>query len=639
MAHCSCCGPDCAGGTERSNFKRILFLIALTLLLGAGIAIEHFNDLSRPGLFLLFYLAAYLMAGLTVLRNAARGLLRGDLFNENFLMAVATLGALVLGQYAEALGVMVFYQWGIFFESMAEAKSERSIKSLMSLRPDRVNVLAQDGQMREIPLEEAKVGDLYQLQAGNRNGLDAVAVEGSASIDFSALTGESVPRRIGAGQELKAGAVVKSGVLILKAQAKAADSSLERIFDLVKNAVQSKSRPERFVRRFARVYTPIVVLFCLLVALVPPILSQTAFRPWVERALTILVISCPCALVVSVPLGFFGGIGLASRQGVLFKGSHFLDAFNSLQGIAFDKTGTLTEGVFEVSGIVAERGAQEELLKLAAAAESYSNHPIALSLRQSGSFKTDPKDIADYQEIEGKGIVLSYKERPLIVGRALLLEERGFKPDPVVTAATAVHAAYGSRYLGYILIADKVKPNAAAAVAALRKRGLKVAMFTGDEPKISQEIAQTLGIDIVKAGLLPHEKVAALEAFMKEIDGKAAFVGDGINDAPCIARADVGLAMGRGADSSLETADAAILSDDPMALDRAFNAAKRTRRVVVQNIVFSLAVKILFIGLGALGAASMWEAVFADTGVLILAIFNSSRLLRKEKALRWRPQR
>jgi Cd2+/Zn2+-exporting ATPase len=632
---CSCCTASPKQEKTQDSRKQLVYLFIITAAVAAGILGEHelipFLD---KELVLFYYIFFYLLAGLQVLKNAVGGIRCGDIFNENFLMSIATIGAFFIGQYPEALGVMVFYRWGTYFENMAERKSKQSIKSLMALRPDSITLKTGDS-WKTSELSAAKPGMIFRLQAGERAGVDGKIIKGEATADTSALTGESVPRVFHVGSELLAGVIVEKGVIELEVLREAHESSLERILKITENAVQSKSLPERFVTRFSRVYTPIVVALCLFMALMPPLLLNADWKTWITRALTLLVISCPCALVISVPLGYFGGIGRASRIGIIFKGSQFLDLMRKVTTIIFDKTGTLTNGEFAIESMTATDKKQEhELKELAAAAELFSNHPIALSVKKyTKDIQINENDISDYEEIRGKGISLLYKGKHLYAGTRNFLQSHHLEVNDTAGEGTLLYIAYNNHYKGYFVINDSVKPTSKSAVQHLKKRGITSVMLTGDHRTVAQKIAGELTIDEYHAELLPEDKLSMLNEIKKNTLGKIAFVGDGINDSPSIAAADIGFAMGKGSDSALEVADAVALTNDIEAINKAFLVAGETHAVVMQNIIASLGIKFLIMILGIMGLASMWLAVFADTGVMILAILNSSRLLIKPKEL------
>jgi Zn2+/Cd2+-exporting ATPase len=562
------------------------------------------------------FIPAYLLSGWSVLTHAGRNILKGQVFDENFLMTIATLGAIAIHQLPEAVGVMLFFKVGETFQEAAVSRSRRSISALLEIRPDAVNV-----------------GDTIVVKPGEKVPLDGEIIDGASQVDTSALTGESVPRSVRIGETVLAGMINQSGLLTVRVTKLFGESSIARILDLVENASSKKAETQKFITRFAQRYTPIVVFLSLAVALLPPLLIPgTTHAEWVYRALVLLVISCPCGLVISIPLGYFGGIGGAAKRGILVKGSTFLDTLAAVKAIAFDKTGTLTQGVFRVTQVVPRNGFTEaEVLRLAAEAEANSNHPIAKSIRDAYGQPID-QVISDYQEIAAHGIEAQVEGRKVLAGNDRLMHLRNIDHDTCDVAGTVVHLAVDQRYAGYLLISDESKPDAVEAVRSLKALGVEdVVMLTGDSKAVAQQVAQTLGIDSYQAELLPEDKVTAVEALLKKpgSNGKVAFVGDGINDAPVIARADVGIAMGGlGSDAAIETADVVIMTDAPSKVAEAIQVARKTHAIVWQNIIFAMGIKAVFIGLGILGVATMWEAVFADVGVALLAILNATRVLK-----------
>lgn len=585
-----------------------------------------------PAVELALYLAAYLLIGGEVLWRAARNIARGQVFDENFLMALATIGAFAVGEYPEGVAVMLFYQVGELFQEIAVNRSRRSITALMDIRPDYANLKAGDS-VRKLPPEEIRIGDTLIVKPGEKVPLDSRVLEGTSMVDTSALTGESVPREVGPGDAVLAGFINKHGLLTVEVIKEYGESAVSKILDLVQNAASKKAPTEKFITRFARVYTPFVVVAALLIAFVHPLLSGGAgLADWAYRALIFLVISCPCALVVSIPLGFFGGIGGASRRGILVKGSNFLEALNHVDIAVFDKTGTLTKGVFKVTEIV-PRGplTAEELLECAAFAESHSNHPIAASILKAYGKENPSESVEEYEEEAGCGIRARIRGMSVLAGNARLMEQEGIPCEEPQAAGTVVHIARNRVYGGYLVISDEIKEDAVRTVKALRNLGLrKLVMLTGDTAAVGARVAGALGVDEVHAGLLPHQKVEKLEALdAGKLPGKKlVFVGDGINDAPVLARADIGVAMGGlGSDAAIEAADVVLMTDEPSKLAEAIGIAGRTRRIVWQNIVFALGVKGVVLLLGAGGIATMWEAVFADVGVAVLAILNAMRVM------------
>ena len=579
----------------------------------------------------------YLIIGYDILRKAILGIVHGEVFDENFLMAVATVGAIALGEYLEGTAVMLFYQIGELFQSYAVGKSRRNITALMDIRPDYANV-EQDGELVQVDPDEVTVGTVITVQPGEKVPIDGVIVSGSSSLNTSALTGESLPREAAEGDEVISGCVNMSGVLRIRTTKEFGESTVSKILDLVENSSMKKSRSENFITRFARYYTPAVCIGALALALIPPIVNLLSGNPanwsgWLIRALTTLVISCPCALVISIPLSFFGGIGGASAKGILVKGSNYLEALSQTAYVVCDKTGTLTKGVFEVTYMEAEEGiSEEELLETAAYAENYSNHPISKSLKEAYGKPIDPGKVKDVEEIGGHGVTAVVNGRRAAVGNVKLMKKMNISYLTPKKTGTEVHVAINGKYAGYILISDVVKPNAKAAVAELKAAGVKqVVMLTGDAKKVADVVADELGVDVVRSELLPADKVEEVEKLLasKDKKEKLAFVGDGINDAPVLSRADLGIAMGAlGADAAIEAADIVLMDDNPEKIATAINISRKTLRIVQQNIVFALAVKFICLGLGAVGTLNMWWAIFADVGVMILAVLNATRALK-----------
>jgi len=581
------------------------------------------------------YALAYLIAGGDIVLQASKNIIRGQVFDEYFLMSVATLGAFAIGEYPEGVAVMLFYQLGELFQGMAVNRSRKSIQSLMDIRPDYANILTGSGdETRRVSPEDVRIGDRIVVKAGERVPLDGIVRAGRSMVDTSALTGESVPRELEPGSDVLSGFVNKNGLLTIEVTKTFGESTVSKILDLVQNASSRKAKTEHFISKFARYYTPVVVILAAVIAFVPPlILSGATFADWIYRALVFLVISCPCALVVSIPLGFFGGIGAASRNGILIKGSNYLEALNDVKVVVFDKTGTLTKGVFKVTAIRPEGGrTEEELMKLAAIAEANSNHPIAESIRAAWAKAIPTQGVEGYDEVAGHGIKVSVDGREVLAGNAKLMKQAGISYTTPETAGTIVHVAEAGTYVGHLIIADEVKDDAAAAIQALKKLGIrKTVMLTGDAKAVGEAVGRELGVDEVYAELLPQDKVERLEQLeaAKSPKEKMVFVGDGINDTPVLARADVGVAMGGlGSDAAIEAADVVIMTDEPSKLASAIRIAKRTRMIVWQNIAFALGVKAIFLLLGVFGIATMWEAVFSDVGVTVLAVLNAMRVLR-----------
>ncbi|MBE9135848.1 cadmium-translocating P-type ATPase [Nodosilinea sp. LEGE 07088] len=635
QAHDHCCSHDHSHGSEDFDLRRELRPIAIaTVLFLMGLV---FNDTLHNTPFAIaeyaVLLPAYLISGWGVLTTAGRNSLRGQFFDENFLMTIATLGAIAIHEIPEAVAVMLFFQVGELFQGYSVGRSRRSIKALLEIRPDSAN-LRVEGGLRQVSPATVNVGDVILVRPGEKIPLDGEVVEGKSQLDTSALTGESVPRPVAPGDTALAGMINQAGALTLRVTKPFGESSIAKILDLVENASSKKADTEKFITRFARYYTPVVVFLSLAVALLPPLLIPGASQTeWVYRALVLLVISCPCGLVISIPLGYFGGVGGAAKRGILVKGALFLDALAQVKTVVFDKTGTLTQGNFRVTNVVTHNGlSQTQLLELAAHVESQSNHPVAQSIRQAYGRAIDHSTVQGYEEISGHGIRAQVNGRTVLAGNDRLLHREAIPHDVCVVAGTVAHLAVNGEYSGHILIADELKPDAAEAIRALHAQGIQTAMLTGDSQSVADRIASQLGLDQYRAELLPEDKVAALEEFLhqaRQTKGKVAFVGDGINDAPVIARADVGIAMGGlGADAAIETADVVIMTDSPAKVAEAIHLAHRTLGIVWQNIILALGVKAVFIALGAIGVATLWEAVFADVGVALLAILNAGRILR-----------
>ncbi|MBD2243846.1 heavy metal translocating P-type ATPase [Nostoc sp. FACHB-888] len=617
------------------NLKNeVLPLVVILSLYVPGVIFEDqlHNTFYSIGEYLLF-IPAYLLSGWSVLHTAGRNILRGRIFDETFLMTVATLGAIAIHKLPEAVGVMLFYKIGELFQDIAVSRSRNSIKALLEVRPDYANIQT-EGELKKVPPDTVNIGDIILVKPGEKIPLDGEIIDGNSQVDTSALTGESVPRTVRLGETVLAGMINKMGVISIRVTKLFDDSSIAKILDLVQNAKSKKAETEKFITKFARYYTPIVVFISLAVAILPPLfISGATSSEWIYRALILLVISCPCGLVISIPLGYFGGVGGAARRGILVKGSTFLDTLNAVNTVVFDKTGTLTHGVFKVAKIVPSNGYVEQgLLELAAKVESHSNHPIAQSIRKAYGGKIDDFEVRDYEEIAGYGIKAKLENRVVIAGSDRLLRRENIAHDNCQLEGTVIHLAVDNIYAGYIVIADELKEDARQAIHALKRMGVeKTVMLTGDNQAIASRIAQQLGIDACEAELLPEEKVNAIEKLLSTVGkhNKVAFVGDGINDAPVIARADVGIAMGGlGSDAAIETADIVIMTDAPSKVAEAIQIARKTRQIVWQNIGFALAIKGVFIGLGILGVATMWEAVFADVGVALLAIFNATRVMK-----------
>lgn len=609
---------------QRNELVRILialaaFIVAILLPL-QGIA------------RMVVYLAIYAFIGWDVIWKAIRNILRGQVFDENFLMAIATIGAMILGDYREAVTVILFYQVGEWFQGYALGKSRRSITQLMDIRPDYANLRQPDGNLTQVSPEDIAVGDTIVVKPGERVPLDGIVLEGASSLDTSALTGESAPRDVHQDEELFSGCVNLTGTLVVRVTKPYGESTVARILDLVENSSSKKARAENFITRFARYYTPAVCAAALALAVLPPLITGQPFGPWVYRALTFLVISCPCALVISVPLSFFGGIGGASKLGVLIKGSNYLEALATADTVVFDKTGTLTKGRFTVTQIETQGITRQQLLEYAAYAEHYSGHPIAQSIKKAYGKTIDPARVALAEEVPGYGVKANIDGQEVLAGNAKMMEQSGLAYLQDAPAGTVVHVAVNNKYCGYLLVEDEIKADAKNAIDKLKQLGVtQTVMLTGDNDTVGRSVAKRLNIDTVYTQLLPGDKVEKVEALL-EAPGKKgtlAFVGDGINDAPVLARADVGIAMGAlGADAAIEAADVVIMTDEPSKIPAAVQVSRRTLRIVKQNIVFALGVKAVVLLLGAFGLASMWMAVFADVGVSVIAILNAMRALR-----------
>lgn len=581
---------------------------------------------------LIINILAFLIVGLDVVKKAVGNISRGQVFDENFLMAIATIGAFFVGEYSEGVAVMLFYQVGELFQSYAVNKSRKSIAALMDIRPDYANV-ERDGELITADPDEVQIDDIIVVKPGEKVPLDGVVIEGSSTLDTAALTGESVPRNIETGQDILSGVINLSGVLRIRVTKLFGESTVAKILDLVENASSKKSKSENFITRFARYYTPAVVIAALVLAILPPILIPDAhFADWIHRALIFLVISCPCALVISIPLSFFGGIGGASKAGVLVKGSNYLEILSQAELVVFDKTGTLTKGTFQVTEVCPEGVSREELLRFAAYAESYSNHPISQSLKQAYGQEIENDGIEEVEEFSGKGVKAVVEGTTVYAGNRKLMLMQNIAVDERKLAGTIVHVALNGRYAGYILIADEIKGDAKEAIQAIRKLGIKkTVMLTGDNREAGEAVAAELGLDEVYTELLPADKMEKVEELFrkKSEKGKLVYVGDGINDAPVLTRADIGIAMGAlGSDAAIEAADIVIMTDEPSKIADALRISRKTLGIVKENIIFALGIKGLFLILGAFGYANMWEAVFADVGVSVIAILNAMRALR-----------
>lgn len=650
----SCCGGSCSSHTEshhgqaghshehshktldnESSSKVFSFIKENAWLLLGVIIFLAIHTFKPVGILeVVLYGVSYLLIGGKVLLTAFRNITRGEIFDENFLMMVATVGAFAIGEYPEAIAVMLFYEIGELFQSYAVNRSRKSISSLLDIRADHANLVTESGT-KEVAPEAVSIGDLIVIKPGERVPLDGEIIEGECYLDTSALTGESIPRLISVGEEILAGCINTNALVKVRVTKVAGESTVARILELVENASSKKAQTEKFITKFARVYTPIVVLLAVLIAIIPPFVFQVNFSTWLYRALSFLVVSCPCALVVSIPLGFFAGLGGASKQGVLVKGGNYLEALNHVETVVFDKTGTLTKGVFKVSQIKPVNMNESEFIELAAYAESQSTHPIAKSIVDAYTQVIDTTVLSQYEEIAGHGIKVFVGDKEVLIGNVKLMQRANLNVAEVDAIGTIIHMVVNQQYVGYMVIADEIKENSKAAIAKLKQHGVsKVVMLTGDHEGVAKKVAAELGVDEVYAGLLPHQKVEHVEEILahKTKDKNVVFVGDGMNDAPVLARADIGVAMGGiGSDAAIEAADVVLMEDDPMALVKAINKAKQTSTILYQNIIFALGVKILVMILVACGLATMWAAVFADVGVTILAVMNSTRALKSKK--------
>ncbi len=579
----------------------------------------------------ILYIISYLIVGLNILKKAIRNIFRGKVFDENFLMAVATVGAFAIGELSEAVAVMLFYQVGELFQSFAVDKSRKSISSLMNIRPDYANVI-RNGEIENVNPDDVKIGETIIIKPGEKIPLDGIIIEGKSSLDTKALTGESVPREVGENDEILSGCINLNGVIKVNVSKEFGESTVSKILNLVENASSRKSKSENFITKFARYYTPIVVIIALFIAILPPMLIKDAtFADWIYRALSFLVVSCPCALVISIPLSFFGGIGGASKMGILIKGSNYLEALSNTEIVVFDKTGTLTEGVFEVQKINAIGISEEELLKIAVHSENYSNHPISKSLKCAYKKDINEEIITKTEELSGRGISAIVEGKNVLIGNEKLMNENKINFEVCKDVGTILYIAIDKKYSGYILISDKIKKDSANTIRQLKSRKVKTIMLTGDKKEVGENVASILEMDNVYTELLPDGKVEKVEKLMKQKSpkGKLAFAGDGINDAPVLALADIGIAMGGlGADSAIEAADIVIMTDEPSKISDAIKLSKKNMRIVKENIIFAISIKILVLVLSAFGVSTMWEAVFADVGVAIIAILNALRMLR-----------
>lgn len=616
--------------------KKVLIRIIIAAVLVIALQFIPVKGYVRFGL----YMIPYFVIGYDILKKAGKGILNRQIFDENFLMAVATIGAITLGDYKEGTAVMLFYQIGELFQSYAVGKSRRNISDLMDIRPDYANV-EKDGELEQVDPDEIEIGTVIVVQPGEKVPIDGVVVEGTSSLNTSALTGESVPREVSVDDEIISGCINMTGLLKIRTTKEFGESTVSKILELVENASSRKSRSENFISKFAKVYTPAVCYGALALAILPPIVRMAfmglapEWGDWVYRALTFLVISCPCALVISIPLSFFAGIGGASREGVLVKGSSFLETLSQTKIVVFDKTGTMTKGVFEVNGIHHSPYKDEELLEYAALAESYSTHPISKSLQRAYGKPIDKNRVSDVEEIGGHGLTAKVDGKVVAAGNAKLMQKLGIEYHECSQVGTIVHVAIDGQYAGHILISDVIKEHAAEAIAALKKSGIeKTVMLTGDAKNVADHVAAQLGIDEVCSELLPGDKVEKVEELLtkKSEKDKLAFVGDGINDAPVLSRADIGIAMGAlGSDAAIEAADIVLMDDDPLKISKAIRISRKCIRIVYENIYFAIGIKVICLVLGALGIANMWFAIFADVGVMILAVLNAIRTLFVKK--------
>ena len=619
---------------QKKNLIRIIIAAVLLIFI---------KLVSLPAwLSVVLYLASYIVIGYDILRKAFKGILNKQVFDENFLMAVATVGAIALAVYersadlSEAVAVMLFYQIGELFQSYAVGKSRRNISALMDIRPDYANI-EKDGQLERVDPDEVEIGSVIVVQPGEKVPIDGTVIEGTSSLNTSALTGESLPRDVAVGDEIISGCINMTGVLKIRTSKAFGESTVSKILELVESSGARKSRAESFISRFARVYTPVVCYSALALAVLPPVIRLIMgmggeWSTWIYRALTFLVISCPCALVISIPLSFFAGIGGASHEGILIKGSNYLETMSQVKTMVFDKTGTLTQGVFEVSGIHHSAIEDEKLIEYAALAECASSHPISQSLRRAYGKEIDRERVTDIQEVSGKGVIAKVDGVSVAAGNDKLMAQLGIEAVPCHSVGTVIHIAIDGKYSGHILISDVEKPDAKDAIAALKRAGVtKTVMLTGDADKVAQYTAKNLGVDEVYSELLPGDKVDKVEMLLSKLEGrgKLAFVGDGINDAPVLSRADIGIAMGAmGSDAAIEAADIVLMDDDPMKIAKGIKISRKCIRIVHENIVFALVIKFACLLLGALGIANMWAAIFADVGVMVLAVLNAIRALR-----------
>ena len=612
--------------TKKMKKKLIRIIISFILLILAFI-LKLDNVIISDILFII----SYLIVGYDIILKALRNITRGKVFDENFLMTIATIGAFFIGEFPEAVAVMLFYQVGELFQSYAVDKSRKSVASLMDIRPDYAN-LYHDEKTEIVDPNKVKIGDTILIKPGEKIPLDGIVVEGNSFLNTLALTGESMPKSVTEGDEVLSGCINNEGILKVKVTKKFGESTVSKILDLVENASSRKSKSENFISKFAKYYTPIVVIIAILLAFIPPLILDTNFKTWIYRALSFLVVSCPCALVISIPLSFFGGIGASSKIGVLVKGSNYLEALANTEIVICDKTGTLTEGIFKVQKVNTTDYSKEDLLKYTSYAENYSNHPIALSIKEAYGKDINEKLVTKTKELKGKGVIAKVESKEVLVGNEKLMEEYNIDYKKSNDVGTVIYIAIDKKYAGSIIISDKIKDDAYKAVKEFRKNNVKkIVMLTGDREEISKNVSKELKLDKYYAELLPQDKVKKVESLMQEksIDGKLVFIGDGINDAPVLALSDIGVAMGGlGSDAAIEAADIVIMTDEPSKLASAIKISKKTMQIVKENIVFAITVKILVLLLSAIGIATMWAAVFADVGVSVIAIINALRILR-----------
>ena len=606
--------------------KEIIKILTSLVLLLIALLMPIDNQIIKIAI----YVIAYLVVGFEVLKEAIENILKGEVFDENFLMAIATIGAFAIGEYPEAVTVMLLYQVGETFQDYAVDNSKKSIENLMNIRPDFANVLRENAEIKVNP-EEVKVGEIIIVKPGEKIPLDGKIIEGESMLDTTALTGESVPRKANTGDNVFSGCINQTGLLRIQVTKEFGESTVSKILNLVENAEDKKSKSENFITKFAKYYTPVVVILAVIIAIVPPIIiKEVNFTEWLYRALSFLVVSCPCALVISIPLSFFAGIGGASKIGVLIKGGNYLEALANVNTVVFDKTGTLTKGVFEVQKVEEVGAIKQDIIKYAAYAENYSNHPIAVSIKKAYNAKIDDRLISNINEISGKGISVKIEDKQVLVGNEKLMKENDIEYSKCNEIGTVVYVAIENKYAGYILIADEIKEDSFKAIKELKDNKKHTIMLTGDKKEVGEDVAKKLGIDKVYTELLPDEKVKEVEKLIKQKNGTLAFVGDGINDAPVLALSDIGIAMGGlGSDAAIEAADIVIMTDEPSKINKAMKISKKAMRIVKQNIVFAISIKILVLILSAIGIATMWEAVFADVGVSVIAVLNAIRILKK----------